>query len=51
MARFPKLIAYIQRMKELPAVKETINKTEAYAKFYERFYSGNLDVDYDFELK
>jgi hypothetical protein len=35
-------------MKELPSIKETINKTEAYAKFFEGYFGGN--ADYDFEL-
>jgi hypothetical protein len=42
------LIAYIQRMKELPAVKQTINKVEAYPKFFEGYFSGN--AEYDFEI-
>ena len=45
--RFPKLLEYISRMKELPVIRETINSAEAYAKFFEGFFSGP-DADYDF---
>nr|AYN44538.1 glutathione S-transferase O1 [Brachionus koreanus] len=43
--RFPKLLAYIERMKQVPAVKETILSVEVYDKFF-KSYSGD-EPDYD----
>ncbi len=45
--KFPKLAAWIERMKQLPAVQEVIIKPETYLKFFQGYLAGS--VDYDFE--
>ncbi len=46
--RFPKLIDWIENMKNLPAVKEVLINPESNTRFMEGFIEGN--IDYDFEL-
>lgn len=44
--KYPKLNAYIEKMKQQPAVKETIISNEIYDKFFEAYLSGQ-EPDYD----
>jgi hypothetical protein len=44
------LNGYIERMKQLPAVKETLISTEKHAAFFEKYMSGSDEVDYDIGL-
>jgi hypothetical protein len=45
-SRFPKLLNYINRMKDVPAVKATIITPEKYQRFFESYLSGPV---YDFD--
>ena len=44
LSRLPKFNAYRNRMKELPAVKQTINAPETYKKMFDIF-PGVVDYD------
>jgi len=44
--RFPKLIAYVNRMLELPAVKEVLIPAEVHVNFYKGYVAGE-QPDYD----
>jgi hypothetical protein len=48
-AKHAKLLAYIERMKQLPAVKECLISTEDHAAFYNGYLTG--EPDYDLLLK
>lgn len=39
----PNLVGYIERMKQLPAVKATFVKPEVHAKFLESYMTGKPD--------
>lgn len=39
------LPGYIERMKQLPAVKATYIKPESHAKFYKSYMAGEADYD------
>ena len=45
--RFPKLAAWIERMKKLPAVQEVIIQPEEYSKFFKGYLSGEVVYDFD----
>ena len=45
--RFPKLYAYIARMKELKAVKDTYTTPDKYDRFFQGYLAGK--PQYDFE--
>lgn len=47
--RFPRLLSYIQRMQQLPAVKATRIPVEAHEKFYKGYLAGE-EPDYDVGL-
>ena len=44
--KFQKLSAYIERMKQLPAVKKCLIPTEIHANFYKTMFSSD-NPDYD----
>jgi hypothetical protein len=44
--KFPKLTSWISKMKELPAVKETIVKPEDLIRYFKSNISGNPEYDF-----
>lgn len=44
--KYPKLAGWIERMKQLPAVKEAGNSTENYVKYFKALFSGNPVYDF-----
>lgn len=44
-SEYPKLIAYMERMKQLPAVKETYIDPENHFKFYKSYLVGEANYD------